>query len=207
MWLAFPTLFDFGAPPQVPRAFRPTCHIFYGMRVIDIDDELPKWSGHKDEFDAGVTGTHRSNGAVLAPTPLAGSQRRRAMKLDETDYDNAETGCCARLDAQLWDGRKLEWNDKPFVKDHVRSFLHIPLNFGSVMSRDHAAIEEAEAYSKEPIWLTDEVSPSGGVGPLLTQTSRRDFRSCSQPAIRSASLPTTRPVWLCACAARMSSSA
>ena len=48
MWLAFPTLFDFGDPPRVPEAFRPTCHIFYGMRVIDVMDGLPKWSGHKD---------------------------------------------------------------------------------------------------------------------------------------------------------------
>jgi len=38
MWLAFPTLFDFGTPPQVPEAFRPTCHIFYEMRVMDVDD-------------------------------------------------------------------------------------------------------------------------------------------------------------------------
>jgi hypothetical protein len=48
MWLAFPTLFDFGAPPRVPAAFRPTCHIFYGSRVLDVDDGLPKWEGHKD---------------------------------------------------------------------------------------------------------------------------------------------------------------
>ena len=49
MWLAFPTLFDFGTPPSVPEAFRPSCHIFYEMRVMDIDDGLPKWGGHKDE--------------------------------------------------------------------------------------------------------------------------------------------------------------
>lgn len=48
MWLAFPTLFDFGTPPRVPAAFMPTCHIFYGTRVMEITDELPKWSGHKD---------------------------------------------------------------------------------------------------------------------------------------------------------------
>ena len=48
MWLAFPTLFDFGTPPQVPEAFKPTCHIFYGMRVMEMADGLPKWSGHKD---------------------------------------------------------------------------------------------------------------------------------------------------------------
>jgi hypothetical protein len=49
MWLAFPSLFDFGFPPNVPKAFMPTCHIFYGSRVIDIDDDLPKWSGHKNK--------------------------------------------------------------------------------------------------------------------------------------------------------------
>ena len=48
MWLAFPTLFEFGAPSQIPEAFRPTCHIFYGQRVVEVDDGLPKWSRHKN---------------------------------------------------------------------------------------------------------------------------------------------------------------
>ncbi len=48
MWLAFPTLFDFGEAGEVPEAFRPTCHIFYGQRVVDMADGLPKWSGHKN---------------------------------------------------------------------------------------------------------------------------------------------------------------
>ena len=49
MWIAFPTLFEFGVPPRVPDAFRSSCHIFYGARVVDVLDELPKWSGHKDQ--------------------------------------------------------------------------------------------------------------------------------------------------------------
>ena len=48
MWLAFPSLFDFAASVDVPEKFRPTCHIFYASRVMDIYDDLPKWSGHKD---------------------------------------------------------------------------------------------------------------------------------------------------------------
>ena len=48
MWLAFPTLFDFGEVGELPEAFRPTCHIFYGQRVVDMADGLPKWSGHKN---------------------------------------------------------------------------------------------------------------------------------------------------------------
>ncbi len=47
MWLAFPTLFDFGSPPRVPAPFWPSCHIFYGMRVMDVADALPKWDEHK----------------------------------------------------------------------------------------------------------------------------------------------------------------
>jgi len=46
MWLAFPTLFEFGQ--DVPDSFKPTCHIFYSQRVIDVCDKLPKWSGHKN---------------------------------------------------------------------------------------------------------------------------------------------------------------
>lgn len=48
MWLAFPELFDFGYNIKVPDSFKPTCHIFYGMRVVEIMDNLPKWSGHKN---------------------------------------------------------------------------------------------------------------------------------------------------------------
>jgi hypothetical protein len=49
MWLAFPALFEFGTPAKVPAPFRPSCHIFYASRAVDLNDELPKWSGHKDQ--------------------------------------------------------------------------------------------------------------------------------------------------------------
>ena len=51
MWLAFPSLFDFGHVSKVPAPFKPTCHIFYSLRVVDINDDLPKWSGHKNYSD------------------------------------------------------------------------------------------------------------------------------------------------------------
>ena len=83
------------------------------------------------------------------------------MKLAETNYDNSKTGCCAELDVAQWDQREIEWKDKPFVKDHVRSFLYIPLNFGAVMTSANEAIEEAAAYPMDPITLSDEASPWG----------------------------------------------
>ena len=90
------------------------------------------------------------------------------MKLAETNYDNRETGCCARLDESVWDQKEFVWNDKPFVKDHIREFLHFPLNFGSVMARDHAALEQAQAYAPDPLVLVDEVSPWGSDVYLAT---------------------------------------
>jgi hypothetical protein len=49
MWLAFPALFEFGSPPEVPAAFRPTCHIFHGSHVLEVEGTVPRWSGHKGE--------------------------------------------------------------------------------------------------------------------------------------------------------------
>jgi hypothetical protein len=83
------------------------------------------------------------------------------MKLAETNYRNEETGCCARLDVAQWEGKSVTWTDKPFLKDHTRALLHIPLNLGAVMGRDQAMVEGAGAYPKDPLWLTDEVSPWG----------------------------------------------
>lgn len=80
------------------------------------------------------------------------------MRLDQTRYDNTKTGCCARLDPDEWNGRELVWKDKPFLKDHVHAFLHIPLDFGQVMERDQAALERQEAFPEEPLWLSDETS-------------------------------------------------
>jgi hypothetical protein len=49
MWLAFPSLFDFGSPPAVPAAFRPSAHIFYGSHVVEVEGRVPRWSGHKEQ--------------------------------------------------------------------------------------------------------------------------------------------------------------
>ncbi len=83
------------------------------------------------------------------------------MRLAETRYDNAVTGCCAPLDVTRWDGQRFTWQDKPFVRGHIRSFMHMPLNFGPVMQRLHAEVEAAGAYPEEPLWVTDELSPWG----------------------------------------------
>jgi len=72
---------------------------------------------------------------------------------------NAEAvECCPRFDPAPWDGKELNWQGRKFVKDRVRSFLHIPLNFGAVMVRNMQKIEAAGAKSDEAIVLSDENS-------------------------------------------------
>ncbi len=66
--------------------------------------------------------------------------------------------CCPPFDPQPWDEKQITWDEKRFVKDRVRSFLHIPLNFGSVMVRCMEKIQAAGAESEEMIVLADENS-------------------------------------------------
>ena len=73
-------------------------------------------------------------------------------------YEESETGCCPRFNPEPWDEKKVTFQDRLFVKDHVRSFLHIPLNFGKVMVRNMEKIAKADALPKEPLLLSDEKS-------------------------------------------------
>ncbi|KZO93443.1 hypothetical protein CALVIDRAFT_248314 [Calocera viscosa TUFC12733] len=49
MLMLFPTLLDL--PRPIPGGWKARCHIFYGSRVVDINDGTPKWKGHKDESE------------------------------------------------------------------------------------------------------------------------------------------------------------
>lgn len=66
--------------------------------------------------------------------------------------------CCPRFDPAPWDQQEITWEGKTFVKDRVRSFLHIPLNFGAVMIRSVKLIEDADAKPENMIVLADENS-------------------------------------------------
>jgi hypothetical protein len=70
----------------------------------------------------------------------------------------SETGCCPRFDPAPWTDKEIQWQDRLFVKDRVRSFLHIPLNFGAVMVRNMQKIQAAGAQASEQIILSDENS-------------------------------------------------
>jgi len=72
-------------------------------------------------------------------------------------YDS-ETGCCPRFNPQPWDEKEITFEDRLFLKDRVKSFLHIPLNFGKVMVKNMQKIQASGALAPEPLMLSDENS-------------------------------------------------
>jgi hypothetical protein len=68
------------------------------------------------------------------------------------------TGCCEPFDPVPWQDKEIVWKDKIFVKDHVMSFLHIPLNMGSKIVKDMELIKNANAAAPYQLMLTDEKS-------------------------------------------------
>ena len=83
--------------------------------------------------------------------------------LPKFDMATAETGCCPRFDPAPWDNEEFRFEDRLFLRAKTVSFLHVPLNIGSVMKKTWAKIEAAEAASKEQfLVLSTDPSPWRG---------------------------------------------
>jgi len=71
------------------------------------------------------------------------------------------TGCCDPFNPEPWENKEIVWKEKIFVKDHVTSFFHIPLNMGAVIVKNLKLIEKAKAKAAYQLMLTDEKSMWG----------------------------------------------
>lgn len=72
--------------------------------------------------------------------------------------NQTETGCCPKFNPEQWDNKEINWQDKLFVKDCVRSIFHIPINFGSVVKRNMEKIVSSGAENPQNMMLSDEKS-------------------------------------------------
>ena len=79
----------------------------------------------------------------------------------DTLYEKSETGCCPRFNPDPWEEKEVNFQGKIFIKDHVNSFFHIPLNFGQVIVKNMEKIKNANALTAEPLMLSDEKSAWG----------------------------------------------
>lgn len=68
------------------------------------------------------------------------------------------TGCCEPFNPEPWQEKEIAWKDRVFVKGHVTSFLHIPLNMGKIIVKNLELIEKANAKAQHQLMLTDEKS-------------------------------------------------
>jgi len=66
--------------------------------------------------------------------------------------------CCPTFDPEPWQERVLEWKNKRFVKARVRSFLRIPMNYGTILTRTLKKIQQAGAETDDRVILSDENS-------------------------------------------------
>lgn len=71
---------------------------------------------------------------------------------------NPKTDCCPEFNPIPWDGKTFEWKNKKFIKDKVFTFMHMPMNFGSVVSRMNKKIESAGSTCKDFMALSDHTS-------------------------------------------------
>ena len=69
------------------------------------------------------------------------------------------TGCCPRFDPEPWHERLVELDSRLFVHDRVHSVMHIPLDFGRVISKNTGAI--GDAIDPDGLVLCDEKSAWG----------------------------------------------
>ncbi len=69
--------------------------------------------------------------------------------LPRMDMSVNTTACCPKFNPVGWDGRKLHFKDKPFVRATTRSLLHVPLNMGQVFSRVQSHIEDSAAQDPD----------------------------------------------------------
>ncbi len=76
----------------------------------------------------------------------------------EQQNEQFETGCCQRFNPEPWQDKEITWQNKIFVKDHVISLFHIPLNMGKKIVKNMTLIEKANAKAPYQLMLTDEKS-------------------------------------------------
>jgi len=74
MILLFPSLIHLESD-EAKKKFAPKCHMFYGQRVIDIPDGLPKWDGINNE----------SNLIADSPAELVKEKEREKMEDEHND--------------------------------------------------------------------------------------------------------------------------
>jgi effector-binding domain-containing protein len=80
--------------------------------------------------------------------------------------------CCPEFNPTKWDNKTHTWENKKFVQDTVRTFLHIPLNMGGVITKMMAKIDAASASTSEEDYLLLTYDPSAWKSEIYITVSK-----------------------------------
>ena len=69
-----------------------------------------------------------------------------------------EQECCPPFHPEMWDNQMHEWKEKKFIRESVRTFFFMPLNFGQVMKRVFEKVNRAGAGFVDNLGLSDHTS-------------------------------------------------
>ncbi|MFH1232812.1 MAG: hydrolase [Patescibacteria group bacterium] len=76
----------------------------------------------------------------------------------EKKSEDLKINCCSKFNPEPWDEKEIIWQDKLFIKDSIKSFFHIPLNIGKVITKNMKKIEAINAFDSNFVMLFDEKS-------------------------------------------------
>jgi hypothetical protein len=72
--------------------------------------------------------------------------------------EKQEEICCPKFNPEPWHNTTFEWHNKLFIKDKVKTFFYMPLNFGAVMRRLDSLIKKNNAQIPDWLCLSDHTS-------------------------------------------------
>lgn len=75
-----------------------------------------------------------------------------------TKTKSEQPECCPKFNPEPWDEKSHEWHEKKFIKDKVFTIFHMPVNFGSVITRMMKKVDQAGATSPDNLCLSDHTS-------------------------------------------------
>jgi len=76
--------------------------------------------------------------------------------------DEVKSECCPRFDPAPWEEKEHIWNEKPFIREDMRQFFHIPLPWimGRKVKRMWEAAQNADAIPNNEDFLLLAYDPS-----------------------------------------------
>lgn len=79
--------------------------------------------------------------------------------------------CCPVFDPSPYDDKVVEWKDKLFVKDSMRTFMHMPIFgvFGKTVTRMTEKIEAVDAKPEDKDYVMLSCDPSPWKSDSVTQ--------------------------------------